>query len=340
MKGRFLVADIGATNARFALPGEMSGELPGDLSAWTVDMAPTTLATREYSSVQQLLGGMRDQLDLSGLDAACFAVAGPVQAGQVRMTNHPLVIDAPTLSRALDCPVTVVNDYYALAQGLPRVRERCQIGGRAGPDASGADASGAEGVIALVGPGTGLGVSALLPRDPWPQVLTSEGGHGDLAPGNPLEQEILQLLSRERAVVSWETVLSGPGLVSLYGVMAELWGVEPEPATPQWVCEQGAVAGDPICHQTLETFFGFLGSAAGNLALVFGARGGVYIGGGIVPRLSEFALASPLRRRFEERGALADYVADIPMWIIMDAYPGLVGAWECLRIERSAAQAE
>ena len=323
MKGRYLVADVGATNARFALLEELSA------GSADIDHGPlTTLSTGDYRTTEGLLDAARSALGFATLDAACFAVAGPVEAGRVRLTNSELVIDAQALEPALGCPVTVVNDFVALAQGVPCARETCQIGG---------DAE-AEGVIAVVGPGSGLGMSALIPGESWPLVLPSEGGHGDLAPGSPLELELLQLLSHQHGVVSWETVLSGPGLVNLYRAMAALWGVEPQAATPEWVSEQGRLAGDPICHQTLETFFAFLGAAAGNLALTFRASGGVYIAGGIVPALTEFAIASPLRRRFEERGKLADYVADIPLWIMLDSQPGLVGAFECLRIAHMIRQ--
>lgn len=326
MTAAYLVADLGATNARFALLNE--------LSRWPSDAASVrqvTLPTGAYGSAADLLNAARAELGFAELAAACLAMAGPVIAGsgasaQGRMTNSQLLLDTGALQSQLACPVTLVNDFAALARGVPQARDRLQIGGD----------PGAQGVIAVLGPGSGLGVSALIPGEPWPQVLPSEGGHADLAPGTPLEQEILQLLSREHGTVSWETVLSGPGLVNLYRAMAALWGVEPQEASPEWVAEQGRLAGEPICHQTLETFFGFLGAAAGNLALTFAASGGVFVAGGIVPALAEFALTSPLRRRFEERGELAEYVASVPIWIILDAQPGLVGALECLRQARAA----
>ena len=320
MTGCYLIADIGATNARFALAD--------DLAAWPGDDAllRATLATNAYASAQSLLAAAREELGFAALDGACLAVAGPVHDGCGSMTNSELVIDAERVAEELGCPVTVVNDFVAMAQGVPCAHETLQIGGDAA----------AEGVIAVVGPGSGFGVSALIPWDSGYRVLASESGHCDLAPGSPLEQELLVLLSQQHTVVSWETVLSGPGLVNLYRAMAALWGAEPEPATPQWVSEQGRRSGDPICHQTLETFFGFLGAAAGNLALTFRASGGVYIGGGIVPQLAEFATTSPLRRRFEERGPLTDYVAGIPIWLLMDPDPGLVGALECLRVTQGA----
>ena len=126
-------------------------------------------------------------------------------------------------------------------------------------------------------------------------------------------------------------MLSGPGLINLYQALAELWGYPAEEVTSEWITEQGVDAQVPLCHQTLDLFFGFLGSAAGNLALTGYATGGVYIGGGIVPRLEAFARTSALRRRFDERGELSATVRNIPLYLIMDTYPGLNGALEVLR---------
>jgi glucokinase len=186
-------------------------------------------------------------------------------------------------------------------------------------------------VKVVLGPGSGLGMGILIPDQGGWQVLPSEGGHADLAPGNPLEQEILSLLQAKHGSVCWETVLSGPGLVNLYEVVCQLWGSEPQAATPEWISAQGVAAIEPICHQTLELFFGLLGAAAGNLALTVCAYGGVYIGGGIVPALRDFAATSALRRRFEECCDLAGFTKDIPIYLILDEHPGLIGALACLR---------
>jgi glucokinase len=174
-------------------------------------------------------------------------------------------------------------------------------------------------------------MGALIPvgEGEW-RVLASEGGHADLAPGNPLEQEVLSVLLARHGSVCWETVLSGPGLKNLYETVALMWGSEPAGLTPEEISAAGVNADDPICHQTLELFFAFLGAAAGNLALTLCARGGVYVAGGIVPTLREFARQSPLRRRFDERAGLEEYVVDIPLYLVLDEYPGLLGAGLCL----------
>jgi len=146
-----------------------------------------------------------------------------------------------------------------------------------------------------------------------------------------LELEVLSLLHQRYDRVCWESVLSGPGLVNLYDAVSAIWGGKPEPLSPEAISERGRDAVDPVCHQTLELFLGWLGAAAGNLALTLCARGGVFIGGGILPALVDMVADSPLRRRFEERAGLEDYVADIPIYLITDEFPGLTGALACLR---------
>ena len=167
------------------------------------------------------------------------------------------------------------------------------------------------------------------------RVIPSEGGHADVACASELEVAVLQVLLQRFAHVCWETILSGPGLVNLYEALAEVWGYPPEspgePLTPEWISEMGVDAQVPLCHQTLEMFFGFLGAAAGNLALTVYATGGVYIGGGIVPQLELFARSTPMRRRFEERGRMRDVLQQVPLYLIADQHPGLLGAARLLR---------
>jgi glucokinase len=203
---------------------------------------------------------------------------------------------------------------------VPHLQQLTRVGGKAG-----------SGVKAVIGPGSGLGMSILIPaKSGGYEVMNSEGGHADLAAGNPLELEVLGILLQQHREACWESVLSGPGLVRLYSAIVQIWGGTAEFTRPEEISAHGVDAQDPICHQTLELFFGWLGAAAGNLALTVCASGGVYIGGGIVPALEQFALTSPLRRRFEERVGLTDFIRDIPVYIIMDPDPGLIGAAACL----------
>ncbi|MCZ6459528.1 MAG: glucokinase [Gammaproteobacteria bacterium] len=318
-EGCQLIADIGATHSRLAIV---------DNAGWRSETFPTT----EYTSAADLLEVAAVRLGYTQLAGCCLAVAGPVLAGRATITNGHLEFVEAELAALLGCPVKVVNDFYAVACGIPAFTELLQLGGGAeSGGASGSAKSGAGQVKVVLGPGSGLGMGILIPDQGGWQVLPSEGGHADLAPGNPLEQEILSLLQAKHGSVCWETVLSGPGLVNLYEVVCQLWGSEPQAATPEWISAQGVAAIEPICHQTLDLFFGLLGAAAGNLALTVCAYGGVYIGGGIVPALQDFAATSALRRRFEERCGLAGFTKDIPLYLILDEHPGLIGALACLR---------
>lgn len=299
-----LVADIGGTNARFACVHETGR--PG---------VPVILSTPGMTSAEVLV---REAMALLGATPAriCLAVAGPVRDGRAKITNQGAVFDEQELGAALGVPVHLVNDFVALAHGVTGFRDLHQIGGKS-PDA---------GVKALLGPGSGLGMAVLVPMNGGYRVQPSEGGHADLAVTTHLEAELWGALARRVSHVCWEAVLSGPGLVNLHAALSEVWGVEAAPITAAEISQRGLAVEDPICHQALEMFFGFLGTAAGNLAVTTLATGGVYIGGGIVPRMVDFAVASPLRRRFEERGMMQDLTREIPIYVVMDENPGLIGA--------------
>lgn len=305
---KHLVADIGATSARFGL-GDRGGV-----------GRHAEFATDEFSCAADLLAAATEALEAGAVDSACLAVAGPTMHGRATVTKHPeLRFDAAELQDVLGCPVQVLNDFHALAMMAPVAEPVRQVGGGSGDD----------GVKAVIGPGSGLGMAGLIPNDGGWRPVASEGGHADLAPGSPLEQELLGVLQRRHGHVCWETVISGPGLARLYQAVAELWGASAEALSPARISALGVSVEDPLCHQTLEIFFGLLGSAAGNLALTFCATGGLYIGGGIIPQLADFASTSPLRRRFEERGELSGYVEPIPIYLMLDPLSGLKGALQC-----------
>ena len=305
---KHLVADIGATSARFGLADR------GGVGRHT------EFATGEFSSAADLLVAATEALEAGVVDSACLAVAGPAMHGRATVTKHPeLRFDVAELQDVLGCPVQVLNDFHALAMMAPLAEPVRQVGG----------GSGGDGVKAVIGPGSGLGMAGLIPNDGGWRPVASEGGHADLAPGSPLEQELLGVLQRRHGHVCWETVVSGPGLTRLHQAVAELCGASAEALSPARISALGVSVEDPLCHQTLEIFFGLLGSAAGNLALTFCATGGLYIGGGIIPQLADFASTSPLRRRFEERGELSGYVEPIPIYLMLDPMSGLKGALQC-----------
>jgi glucokinase len=180
--------------------------------------------------------------------------------------------------------------------------------------------------MAVVGPGTGLGMSGIVRAGGAWTAIEGEGGHATFAPMNEREGRIGEVLRRRFGHVSWERMLSGPGLVNLYEAIAHLEGRAAEELAPEAVAERARAAACPLCREALAVFCAALGTAAGNLALTMGARGGVYVGGGIVPRLGAAFDGAAFRARFESKGRLSDYVRGIPTYVVTAAYPGLIGA--------------
>jgi glucokinase len=311
--GPRLLADIGGTNARFALePG------PGQVELVEV------LACSAYPT---LADAMRAYLDLPAVAAlasgpirhAAIAIANPVTGDMVRMTNHhwEFSIEALRQGCGLDTLV-VVNDFSALARALPRLApgHKRQVGG-------GAPCAGS--AVGLLGPGTGLGVSGLIPAGEGYAALQSEGGHVTFSPANETEVAILQYAWREFPHVSAERLLSGAGLELIYRALAHRQGRGADPL-PAPEISRRALAGEcALCDEVLETFCGMLGTVAGNLAVTLGAKGGIYIGGGIVPRLGQRFDGSAFRRRFEDKGRFARYLAQVPTYVITAPYPAFLG---------------
>ena len=182
-----------------------------------------------------------------------------------------------------------------------------------------------EAPIGLLGPGTGLGVSGLVWSGQSWIPLQSEGGHVTFSPVDDREWAIVQLIQRCFGHVSPERLLSGPGLVNLYLALAEVEGWTAEALEPSAITDRALAGTCRHCHDVLDIFCGALGTAAGNLAITLGAQGGVYIGGGIVPRLGEFFDRSSFRARFEAKGRFSDYLAAVPTWVITAANPALRG---------------
>ena len=316
----FLLADIGATNARFMLLEESADQIlvgPDFVSPNIV------FPTAEFTQAEDLFAQVLSQLGTPNIDQVVIAAAGPLQAdGGIVITNTGLVLHPDQGPAAFSAPLHLVNDFFAVSTSVPHLVSLDQIGGDAN----------ATGHKAVLGPGTGLGMAGLLstPSGEW-VVVPSEGGHISLAPGSPLEAELWGVLSQSLDHVSWENVLSGPGLVNLYQAMCAIWGSKPEQKTAADITAAGLEMLDPVCHQTIETFAGILGNAAGNLALSYLAQGGVYLAGGITGKLDGFLQTSPLRRRFDERGPMTDMVKSIPLFVVRDEEPGLLGAYHIAR---------
>jgi glucokinase len=244
----------------------------------------------------------------------------PITGDRVTMTNNErwsFSIEATRRILGLK-RLILINDFTALALALPRLekQEIRQVGG---------GLPIAEATIGLLGSGTGLGVSGLVWSGRHWIALRSEGGHVTFSAVIDQEWEIFRLLQRRFGHVSTERLLSGPGLVNLHQALTELEGRTIKDITPALITEQGLNGSCPICRQTLEIFCATLGTAAGNLAITLGALGGIYLGGGIIPRLGDFFDYSAFRTRFEAKGRFEPYLAAIPTYVITAVNPALRG---------------
>lgn len=311
-----LLADIGGTYARFALeigPGEFTQMA----SLRCADHADFHAAVRAY-----LAGlGWQDMGGPQQIAHAAIAIANPVEGDRVRMTNYhwQFSIDEMRQRLSLDTLV-VVNDFTALAMALPRLAEVDvhQVGGGQARRPS---------VIGLLGAGTGLGVSGLIPAGEGWIALGTEGGHVNFGPRDEREMDILKFAWKTLDHVSYERLISGPGLELIYKALADRNGVtDAEALLAPAITQRALEDGDKLCLETLEVFCGLLGTAAANLAVTLGSLGGIYIGGGIVPRLGEYFDRSPFRARFEDKGRFHDYVAAIPTFVITAEHATFKGA--------------
>ncbi len=303
-----LVADIGGTNTRFALAGA-DGRLH----------APLTLATRRFDS---LADAAQSYLESSGARPreGCIAVAGPVSGDAVRLTNHRWEFSIAALREGLGLErLRVINDFEAIALALPALAadELLQIGGGTAVRGS---------PMAVLGPGTGLGVAQLIATRGGFQPVSTEGGHASIGPCDEAELQLFATLMRNGQHLCREALLSGPGIERIYWALCLHAGSAYHGYTAAEIQAHAVAGSDATCRAALEHFCAFLGTAAGDQALCCGAQGGVFIAGGIVPRFTEFLRHSRFRARFEAKGPMRDYVSAIPVYVITRENPGMLGA--------------
>lgn len=316
MTDAVLLADIGGTNARFAL-AQPDAAMPLQMDS-----------VREFAVAQfpSLAEAARHYLELTGASAqrAVFAVAGRVDGDEARITNHPWVISRRRTGEALGLrQVELVNDFAAQAMAIPLLAPSDVVPiGAVGwqPEQSGADRT-----YAIIGPGTGLGVGGLLVRDGRHHPLQTEGGHVSFAPGTPVEIEILQRLSNEFGRVSNERLISGQGLVNIHRALSAIAGTDPGPMQPRDITAR-AKEGDPRCQHAIDVFCAVFGAIAGDLVLTLGAWDGVFLTGGLVPKLMPWLAHSAFRFRFEHKGRFSPAMARVPTLAVMHPQPGLLGA--------------
>ncbi|ANB71607.1 RpiR family transcriptional regulator [Paraburkholderia phytofirmans OLGA172] len=306
--GPRLLADIGGTNARFAL--ETS---PGEIGS--VQVYPCA----DYPGVAEVIKKYLKDTKIGRVNHAAIAIANPVDGDQVSMTNHDWSFSIEATRRALGFDtLLVVNDFTALAMALPGLTDaqRVQVGGGARRPNS---------VIGLLGPGTGMGVSGLIPADDRWIALGSEGGHATFAPADEREDIVLQYARKKWSHVSFERVAAGPGIEVIYRALAgrDKKRVAANVDTVEVV--KRALEGEPLAAESVDVFCGILGTFAGNIAVTLGALGGIYIGGGVVPRLGEFFARSSFRKRFEAKGRFEAYLQNVPTYVITAEYPAFLG---------------
>ncbi|MDE1183468.1 bifunctional transcriptional regulator/glucokinase [Paraburkholderia sp.] len=306
--GPRLLADIGGTNARFALetgPGEIT----------SVIVYPCA----DYPGVADVIKKYLKDTKIGRVNHAAIAIANPVDGDTVSMTNHDWSFSIEATRRALGFDtLLVVNDFTALAMALPGLTDaqRVQVGGGSRRPNS---------VIGLLGAGTGLGVSGLIPADDRWIALGSEGGHATFAPADEREELVLQYARKKWSHVSFERVAAGPGIEVVYRALAarDKKRVGANFDTAEVV--KRALDGDPLCAEAVDCFCGILGTFAGNIAVTLGSLGGIYIGGGVVPRLGEFFEKSSFRARFEAKGRFEAYLKNVPTYVITAEYPAFLG---------------
>jgi glucokinase len=315
-----LLGDIGGTNARFALQRESQAALE----------SVRVLPCAQHASLLDAIRAYLHEVGEPSVSQGALGMANPVVGDWVQMTNHQWAFSTEALRMALGMDrLLVLNDFTALALGLPDLNAADLLEVALGADRLPVPRA----PKALIGAGTGLGVSGLLPvgDSSW-VAIAGEGGHATLAATNDLEDAVLGCLRKRFGHVSAERVLSGPGLVNLYEALCELQGCAAQTLTPQQVT-QIVLANDEKtpCTQAVELFWAFLGTTAGNLALTLGARGGVYIGGGIAPRLAAGVENSRFRQSFESKGRFSTYLQAVPTYVVrVGTSPALLGASRAL----------
>lgn len=339
-----LAGDIGGTNARLALfEVQKRGGARPQLKVLFERTTPSKSQPSLDGIAEAFMAAAHKECDArigpdgKGIDGACLGIAGPIENNRCQATNLPWVVDGRELATRLGIErVRLVNDFSAAALGVTAVEpsELISLGG--GPPVS-------QGPVAVLGAGTGLGEAFLLwseGRDRY-EVISSEGGHVDFAPRSPLEEGLFQYLANKYGRVSCERVLSGRGLVDVFSFLslepacrslirpetaAVMAMPGPERDVAAEISNRGLAGTDPICEMALALFCSVMGAVAGNLALTILATGGVFVAGGIAPRILTYLQKGGFREAFEHKGRLHTLVERIPTFVVTHPQPGLLGA--------------
>ncbi len=310
-----IVADIGGTNARFGLVTDAKP----DCGEYII-VQQKNFDCASFDSFEELLEAYFLFLGDIKPEHVCVALAGPVEGDQFKMTNLNWSFSRSGVKAHFKLEnFEVINDFAAQACSVTHLQPSDLLLVKEG---SGNGLSNK----AIIGPGTGLGVATLAHNGSIWQPQAGEGGHANFAPSTSQELALLQALMEEHAHVSLETLLCGKGLVTIYKALCKIHGQTPESFEPHHISEYGASNKNDLCRESLSLFCRALGVAAGNLALTCGAKGGVYLAGGILPRIKDFLLNSDFCDGFQGKGIMSSFVENIPVYLMTHEHPALIGA--------------
>ncbi len=327
-----LAGDIGGTNARLAYFQPQNGDLRL--------ISERVFPSRDYSELGEIVSKFLSDAPTRP-EAACFGIAGPVHNGRVEVSNLPWVIDQSRLAKQIQLPATLlINDLEANAWGIGALSPQDLIPlNRVGKSV---------GNQAVIAPGTGLGEAGLFWNGSQHQIFASEGGHADFAPQGDLQIELLRFLASRHGHVSYERVLSGPGLVNVYEFLREK-GCGDEPSGFASQLSQGEAAAaishaalsgtNPLAERALDLWVSVYGAEAGNLALKTMATGGIFLGGGISPKILSKLTGPLFMQAFLEKGRLRALLEEMPVQVITNDKAGLLGAARCAATKSSNGRA-
>ncbi len=309
-----LVADIGGTNAKFGIASTHPGS--GEVNIYELRSFPCA----DYPSLEAAIHAYREQVLGDWPRLACIAVAGPVLGDQVRFTNLDWQVDFKNLKNTFDfSELFLINDFVTQAYAtlyLPSEHLRCLRPG----------IPVAETPRLVLGPGTGLGVATLMPFGKSWMPQPGEGGHANFSPVNALQRAILSVLTTDNNYISVENLVSGSGLERLYTAIGQVRGENVAPLKAAEITSSALEKNNPVAAEAVNVFLSVLGSAAGNAALTLGAFGGVYLTGGILPKIDALIDSSDLVSTFEDKGPMQSLLADNPVYLVTGPTPALAGA--------------
>lgn len=315
MSSSYLVADVGATNARFAIVEDNN---------YRQLTKQITLPANDYLDLTEAMSAYFKLVGIKAVDGACIAIAGPVHEDSFKLANNHWQVNKHDVQNVLSCDVLWLNDFAAQALAVSAIdKSECLI------IQDGKEI--VEGNKLIIGPGSGLGVAGLVFQGGRPVVVVGEGGHASFAPGNKREIELLSHLLDKFEHVSIERLASGSGIPVLYEALSQILKLPQKHNNAADITADALKNNDPLSVKTMDLFFGILGQAVASSALQFGALGGVYLVGGILPKLKSQLLESDFVERFVRRGRLGNYLKDMPIYLCLNESLGIEGAALALR---------